>query len=380
MPSALVYCDYNAGSPIRPEALKALRDAAERGGNASSIHGAGRRAKAGLEEARETLASLSGAQSANIVFTGGATEALHLALAASGAASLIVSAIEHDAVWEQAGRLLPEFLTAPVTAAGVVDLDALDGLLARAPKPALLALMLANNESGVIQPVAAAAALVRQHGAMLLVDAAQGLGRVAVDIQALDATYLVVSSHKVGGPQGAGVLILAPGAPFTGPNAGGGQERGRRPGTENIPAIAGFAAAAAAAHAGLSQEVPRLTALRDAFEAEVARDGVFQVFGASAPRLCNTSLVACPGVRAETAVIALDLAGFAVSSGAACSSGKVRASRVLKAMGASEALAGSALRASFGWRSTREDALALAQAMRTLAQRQGIRPVLEGAS
>jgi cysteine desulfurase len=374
------YCDYNATAPIRPEALEAMRIAAEQGGNASSIHGAGRTAKALLEDARERLALCVGAQAANIVFTSGATEALHLALESSGAASLVVSAIEHDAVWLQAERLFPGFAAAPVTADGVVDLAALDSLLGKAAKPALAVVMLANNETGVIQPIPAIAALARQHGAMLLVDAAQALGRVPVDLQALDATFLVASSHKAGGPAGAGLLALAPGAPFSGLRAGGGQERGRRPGTENIPAVAGFAVAAEMGCAALSSEMARLAALRDLFEGEVTADGAFQALGASAERLCNTSLVACPGVRAETAVIALDLAGFAVSSGAACSSGKVRASRVLRAMGAPESLAGSALRASFGWRSTEEDAIGLARAMRALAERRAARPELEGAA
>ena len=226
MPRALVYCDYNAGAPIRPSALTALAKAAADGGNASSVHGAGRQAKARLEEARETLAAACGAQGANVVFTSGATEAAHLALAASGAASFVMAPLEHDAVWEAAALTGLPVITVAACADARLNLASWEDALARAPKPAFAAVMLANNETGVIQPVAQAAAIVRMHGAMLLVDAAQGLGRTPVDLAALDATYLVVSSHKAGGPAGAGALILAPGAPFKTVRTGGGQERG----------------------------------------------------------------------------------------------------------------------------------------------------------
>lgn len=377
MPRALVYCDYNAGAPIRPSALTALAKAAADVGNASSVHGAGRQAKARLEEARETLAAACGAQGANVVFTSGATEAAHLALAASGAASFVMAPLEHDAVWEAAALTGLPVITVAACADGRLDLASWEDALARAPKPALAAVMLANNETGVIQPVAQAAAIARMHGAMLLVDAAQGLGRTPVDLAALDATYLVVSSHKAGGPAGAGALILAPGAPFKTVRAGGGQERGRRPGTENVAAMAGFAAATREAVEALSEEAPRLAALRDAFER--ALDPGYVVIGADAPRLCNTSLVVWPGLKAETAVITLDLAGIAVSSGAACSSGKVRASRTLQAMGLGSDHTASALRVSFGWGSTHEDAEAAAAALNALAARQD-RRALEGAA
>jgi cysteine desulfurase len=369
MSRAIHYCDYNAGAPLRPVALAAWQDVAVLGGNPSSIHGAGRQAKARLETARETLAAGVGAQAQNVVFTSGATEALQLALESCGAASVVVSSIEHDALWEHAPKVFGPVFVVPVTAAGLVDLPGLEALLRDAPKPALVCVMLANNETGAIQPLAQVAPLVRQAGGMLLVDACQAVGRIPVDLATLDATYLVLSSHKLGGPPGAGCLVLAPGAPFASRRAGGGQERGRRPGTENTPAIAGFAAAFADALAQMETERPRLLSLRDAFEAAVTGEGAFQIFSDAVPRLPNTSLVAMAGLRAETAVIGLDLAGFAVSSGAACSSGKVRASRVLLAMGVSEGLAGCALRASFGWGSTLEDALELAAAMRHLAAR-----------
>jgi cysteine desulfurase len=212
---------------------------------------------------------------------------------------------------------------------------------------------LANNETGVIQPIAKLAALCREHGALLLVDAAQAFGRIPVSIGDLDATYLVVSSHKLGGPPGAGALVLAPGAPFVTTRFGGGQERGRRPGTENGAAVVGFATAVEWALKDREEEAKRLAAMRDRFEAALPKDAV--VFGASAPRLPNTSNFALPGLNAETAVIAMDLEGVAISSGAACSSGKVRSSRVLAAMGVAPELAKAALRVSFGHESKQSD-------------------------
>jgi len=348
-----VYCDYNAGAPIRAEAAVAMSRALAAGGNPSSVHSVGRRMRAMIEDARERIASALDASAENVVFTSGATEALHLALTSTGAASLIVSAVEHDAVFEHAGRALKAERTAPVNGDGVIDLDVLGALLETAPKPAFVAVQLANNETGVIQPIAAVAALCREHGALLLVDAAQAFGRIPVSIADLDATYLVVSSHKLGGPPGAGALVLAPGAPFVTTRFGGGQERGRRPGTENGAALAGFATAVEWVLQDLDAEAKRVATLRDRFEAELPRDAV--VFGVNAPRLPNTSNFALPGLNAETSVIAMDLEGVAVSSGAACSSGKVRSSRVLAAMGVAPELAKAALRVSFGHESKESD-------------------------
>lgn len=364
-----IYCDYNAGAPIRAEAAVAMSRALAAGGNASSVHAVGRRMRAMIEDARERIAAALDARAENVVFTSGATEALHLTLASAGAASLIISAIEHDAVFEHAGRALKAEHIAPVTADGLVDLAALGALLAAAPKPALVAVQLANNETGVIQPVAQVAALCRQHGALLLVDAAQAFGRIPVSITDLDATYLVVSSHKLGGPPGAGALVLAPGAPFVTTRFGGGQERGRRPGTENGPALVGFAVAVHWALREREAEARRLAALRDRFEAALPQAAV--IFGAGAPRLPNTSNFALPGLTAETAVIAMDLEGVAVSSGAACSSGKVRASRVLAAMGVAPDVAKAALRVSFGHESKDSDVEELLRALNKIAARRG---------
>lgn len=367
MTKSVLYCDYNAGAPVRAEAAVAFARALAAGGNPSSVHASGRRMRAMIEDARERLAGLLGAAAENIVFTSSATEALHLALASARAASLIVSAVEHDAVHEHATRALNAKLIAPVDTQGLIDLGALEALLPQAAKPALVAVQIANNETGVIQPIARIAALCREHGALLLADAAQAFGRVDVNIADLDASYLVVSSHKLGGPPGAGAVVLAPGAPFATTRFGGGQERGRRPGTENGPAIVGFAVAAEWACGERAAEAARLTALRDAFEAGLPGDAV--VFGAGAPRLPNTSNFALPGLAAETAVIAMDLEGVAISSGAACSSGKVRASRVLAAMGVAPDLARAALRVSFGHETKAGDGAEVLRALAKIAAR-----------
>jgi cysteine desulfurase len=348
-----IYCDYNAGAPIRAEAAVAMSRALAAGGNASSVHSVGRRMRSMIEDARERIGAALDAKAENVVFTSGATEALHLALTSSGAASLVVSAVEHDAVFEQASRAPNVTGVAPVNTDGLIDLAVLATLLAAAPKTALVAVQLANNETGVIQPVKQIAALCREHGALLMVDAAQAFGRIPVSISELDAAYVVVSSHKLGGPPGAGALALAPGAPFVANRFGGGQERGRRPGTENGAALVGFAAGVEWALKEREHEGRRLAMLRDRFEAGLPRGAV--IFGACAPRLPNTSNFALPGLTAETAVIALDLEGVALSSGAACSSGKVRSSRVLAAMGVAPELAKAALRVSFGHESKDSD-------------------------
>lgn len=370
MTKPLVYCDYNAGAPVRAEASVAMTRALAAGGNASSVHGAGRRMRAMIEDAREKVATALGASAENVVFTSGATEALHLVMTSAGAACVIISGIEHDAVYEHAARALNADRIAVVDANGIVDLRALSSQLAEAPKPALVVVQLANNETGVIQPVAKVAALCREHGAMLLVDAAQAFGRMPVSIADLDATYLVVSSHKIGGPPGAGALVLAPGASFATTRFGGGQERGRRPGTENGPAIVGFGVAAEWAIRDMNTDVARMRTLRDRFEAGLPRGAI--VFGKDAPRLPNVSNFALPGLAAETAVVAMDLEGVAVSSGAACSSGKVRSSRVLAAMGLAPDLAKSALRVSFGYASAESDADAALTALNKIAHRRAL--------
>ncbi len=354
------YLDANASEPIRPEAREAALGALSCAGNPASVHKNGRAARGLLEDARETLAERFGAQAGTVVFTSGATEANALALHALGAGrTIIISAVEHDSIRAAA----PDALVLPVDGEGVADLAALGAILARSG-PALVSLMLANNETGVLQPISEAAMLCRRHGALLHVDAVQAAGRCPVDLAALGAHSLALSSHKLGGPLGAGALLLARDAPG-GPRpliAGGGQERGWRGGTPALPSIAGFAAAARAAEPDF-----RLAPLRDAIE-DAARAAGAVVCGFGAPRLANTTCLALPGVRADAQVIALDLDGIAVSAGAACSSGKVAASHVLAAMGLG-ALAGQAIRVSLPWNASRADAEAFACAYPRMAAR-----------
>ena len=350
------YLDANATEPLRPEARAAALAAMDLLGNPSSIHAAGRAARATLEAARRTVAMQFGAVPGGVVFTSGGTEADALAIAGLGKGRRpIVSAVEHDAV----RSAVPGAAVLPVDAEGVACLEALEPLLAEGP--ALLCLMLANNETGVIQPVAEAARLCRRHGALLHVDAVQAPGRIALDMAALGADSLALSGHKVGGPKGAGALLLAPYRDVAALIAGGGQERGRRGGTPALPAIAGFAAAAIAAAPG------GMAALRDRAEAAAVGAGAV-VLGAGAPRLPNTTCLALPGVPAEVQVIALDLAGVQVSAGAACSSGKVAQSHVLAAMGAG-ALAGEAIRVSLPWNVSAPDVDAFIGAYTAMAAR-----------
>ena len=354
----MIYLDANATEPLRPAAQAAVLAALAGLGNPSSVHAAGRAARRRLEDAREAIATCFGAAPGALVFTSGGTEADALAVHALGRGRrLIVGATEHDAI--RAAAAGAEIL--PVDRDGVADLDALRRLLAG--PPALVCLMAANNETGVLQPVAAAAALCRAAGARLHVDAVQAAGRIALDFAALGADSLALSSHKLGGPAGAGALLLAPAVADAAPLiAGGGQERGRRGGTPALPAIAGFAAAAQEA-GGAAQLAP----LRNAIERAAAAAGAV-VIGAAAPRLPNTACLALPGMRAETQVIALDLAGIAVSAGAACSSGKVARSHVLDAMGLGT-LAGEAIRVSLPWSATEADVAAFAAAYRQVAER-----------
>lgn len=313
--------DANATEPPRPEARAALLEALEAGGNPSSVHAGGRLARALLERARASVARLAGAAPAQVVFTAGGTEANALAIHALGAGRrLLVGATEHAAVRAAA----PGAEILPVHADGTLALAALEAALRHGP-PALVCAMAANNETGVLHPLEEVRALCAAHGALLHVDAVQAarLGRLPA------ADSLALSAHKLGGPMGAGALVLAAGLHVSPLIAGGGQERGRRGGTEPLPAIAGFGAAA-----GAPYDAARIARLRDAIEAGVrgmAPEAV--IAGAAAPRLPNTSLIVLPGVPAETQVIALDLAGVRVSAGAACSSGKVARSHVLEAMG-----------------------------------------------
>jgi cysteine desulfurase len=341
------YLDWNATAKLRPEAREAILLAMETGGNPSSVHGEGRAARRLVELAREQVAALVGAKPREVVFTSGGTEANTLALAPALGDTLLASAIEHPSV--RSGGRFSKAEEIPVTVDGVVDLDALKRRLVAVSRP-LVSIMLANNETGVIQPVAEASEIVHAAGGLLHVDAVQGPGRVACDFKALGADLMTLSAHKIGGPLGAGALIKRDSIDLEPLLKGGGQERGARAGTENVPGAAGFGAAAAAVSRSWPEEASRMTALRDRLEAGLkAISPQAVIFGAGAERLPNTTLFAVPGVKAETAVIALDLEGIAVSSGAACSSGKVTPSHVLAAMGVSAGLTRGAIRLSLGY-------------------------------
>jgi cysteine desulfurase len=351
-----VYLDWNATTPLRPEAKAAMAAAWELSGNPSSVHAEGRRARRLVEEARVAIAEAVGGLARNVVFTSGGTEANALALTpglrrASGPAveQLLVSAVEHASVLA-GGRFSADAInTVGVTRSGVLDLDRLRAALAAGP-PALVSVMLANNETGALQPVAEAAELVHAVGGVLHVDAIQALGKIPVDIKALHADLVTVSAHKIGGPKGAGAVIVADGVSGLEPLLrGGGQEVGRRAGTENVAGIAGFAAAVKAAMAAFGEDTNRLEGLRDRLERGLRQSPGTIVFSDDVKRLPNTTLFTAPGLKAETAVIGFDLAGIAVSSGSACSSGKVQPSHVLEAMGFGADLAQGAVRLSLGW-------------------------------
>ena len=364
-----VYLDHCATSPLRPEARTAMTAAFDVVGNPSSVHADGRAARALLEQARGQVASLADAKPASVTFTSGGTEANVLAVrsaVAAGSRRLLVSAIEHDCVREAALASGVEVVELPVLANGVLDLEALQAALDAWPPaagPVFLALMAANNETGVIQPVREAGERVRAAGGWLHVDAVQAAGRIPVGLDLYCADTLALSAHKLGGPQGIGALVAGPGSRIVRDLPGGGQEQGRRAGTQNLIGAAGFGAAAAAAIM-TGSACPRA---RDQAAAILAEAGA-QVVGADAPRLADVLCIAAPDMPSEIQVMGLDLAGVRVSAGAACSSGKVKPSRVLEAMGLGE-LAGCAIRLSGGWSTRPEDWRAAAGAWIDLKSR-----------
>jgi cysteine desulfurase len=344
------YLDWNATAPLRPEAVAAMSDALRRWGNPSSVHRRGRAARQTIERAREAVAGLLGdVDPSGVIFVSGGTEANHLALLGTGRERVLVSAVEHDSV----RHAVPAAEVIPVGPDGVVALDELDWLLGADLRPALVSAMYANNETGIIQPIGEIASIAHRHGAIFHCDAIQAAGKTALEVGAFGTDLVSLSAHKIGGPPGVGALIVTGGVDLTPLLRGGGQEHRRRAGTENLPGIAGFAAAAAAADIGAYE---RVAALRDGLEAEIAAiapDAV--VLGAAANRLPNTSAIAMPGVAAETQVVALDLDGVMVSAGAACSSGKVGPSHVLAAMRVDPEIAASTIRVSLGWSSNKAE-------------------------
>jgi cysteine desulfurase len=370
------YLDYNATAPVRAAARAAMAEALLLPGNPSSVHAEGRAARAMVEAARAEVATLAGCAPSQVTFTGSGSEANNLALSGTRPARVVVSSIEHASILRPAAERTGAFALVPVNQDGIVDLASLEEALATPCDggPTLVSIMLANNETGVIQPLREIVALAKRAGALCHVDAVQALGRIALDFDSLGCDLMSLSAHKIGGPKGTGALIRRDGLALAPLVAGGGQERGLRAGTENVAGIAGFGAASAAARKELAggREIPRLGALRDRVEAAVrAASQRAVVIGAAAPRLANTSCIAMPGMKAETQVMAFDLAGLAVSAGSACSSGKVEPSHVLTAMNLAPDVAESAVRISFGFESTEADADAFIAEWRRLHARTG---------
>ena len=369
-----IYLDWNATAPLRPEAREAMAAAWDLSGNPSSVHAEGRHARRLVEDARAAVARAVGALPRNVVFTSGGTEANALALtpglrrdSTPPVERLLVSAIEHASVLV-GGRFPTEAIgRIGVTSAGLLDLDRLRATLQGGP-PALVSVMLANNETGAVQPVAEAAEIVHAAGGLLHVDAIQAFGKIPFDIKGLNADLITVSGHKIGGPKGAGAVVLAEGVRGLEPLLrGGGQELGRRAGTENVADIAGFGAAVRAAIGSLENDAIRIENLRNRLEKGLRQTPGAIVFSGDVPRLPNTTLFTVPGMRAETAVIGFDLEGIAVSSGSACSSGKVQPSHVLKAMGFGPEIAQGAVRLSLGWSTSPADIDRCLEAWRKLA-------------
>ncbi|PSC05784.1 cysteine desulfurase [Alsobacter soli] len=364
------YLDHNATSDLRPEAREAMLAALDAGGNASSVHAEGRAARGRIEAAREEVAALAGCAASRIVFTSGGTEANVLALTPfvercgerQVLDRLLTTAVEHPCVLEGARFPSDRIERIPVTADGVVDLAWLGQRLATATtagERVMASVQAANNETGVVQPVRAAADLVHVHDGVLHCDAVQALGKTGFSVAASGADLVALSAHKIGGPQGVGALVVSGGLHIADRVLrGGGQERGARAGTENGPGVAGFGAAAKATREAGEAERGRIRALRDRLEIElltIAPEAV--IFGGAVERLPNTTLFALPGLRAETALIAFDLEGVALSSGSACSSGKVKRSHVLEAMGVSPDLCSGAIRVSLGWSTEEADVI-----------------------
>jgi cysteine desulfurase len=357
-----VYLDWNATAPLRHEAREAMADACDLFGNPSSVHAEGRRARRLIEQARAVISGAVGARPQNLVFTSGGTEANALALTPAlhrgfgfPVTRLLVSAIEHPSVLA-GGWFSPDAIeTIDVTKSGVVDLDHVSAMLADGA-PALVSVMLANNETGALQPITEVAEIVHEAGGLLHVDAIQAFGKISFDINRMNADMVTLSAHKIGGPKGVGALVLAEGVlGFEPLLRGGGQELGRRAGTENVAGIAGFGAAAKAAMSALEDDATRLEALRNRLEDGLRQTPGAIVLSADVPRLPNTTLFTVPGLKAETAVIGFDLAGIAVSSGSACSSGKVQPSHVVEAMGFGPEIAQGAVRLSLGWSTSDAD-------------------------
>jgi cysteine desulfurase len=357
MRSHRTYLDHNATSPQKPAATAAMLDALDRAGNASSVHAEGRIARALVDDAREAIARAVGVMPQMVIFTSGGTEANNLAL--KGAARVLVSAVEHPSVLEAAWASGKAVEIIPVDRNGIVDLESLERMMMAVGPKALVSVMLANNETGVIQPVRKVAEIARRRGALVHTDCVQAFGKIPVNFGVLGVDLMSLSAHKLGGPVGVGALIAREGLTLEPLIRGGGQELRRRAGTENVPAIAGFAAA-------VPENPLDISALRDRLESEL--EGAV-IVGSTVDRLPNTTCMAWPGVDAETLLMAFDLDGFAISSGSACSSGKVAKSHVLSAMGLSADIVAGAIRVSLGWNTTQEAVDRFVAAAKTIIAR-----------
>ncbi len=372
----MIYMDYNATAPMKPAVRAAILESMERYGNPSSVHRFGRIARRYTEEGRAAVAAFVGVKPAQVIFTGGGTEANNMIFNGMNGVHFVTSSVEHDSVL----ACTPNAVRLPVNADGVVDLAAAEKILKAAPAKTLVSVILVNNETGVVQPVAEIARIAKQYGHLVHTDAVQAAGKLPIDFADLGVDFLTLSAHKIGGPQGLGALIVGEKVALQSMLKGGGQEMNRRAGTENVAGIVGFGVAAQLAADDL-RDVPRLSVWRDELQKQLqdiaGKDAV--VLGDSALRVANTLCIAMRGVGSETQVMAMDLAGVAVSAGSACSSGKVKASHVLKAMGFADDVAGSALRISLGWNTKPADIKACIEAWRAIYQRTRQNPRSEAA-
>ena len=349
--NANCYLDYNASAPMRPTAIHAMQEAMHLVGNPSSVHKHGREVNKTLTKARDLLTETIGAKNSKVIFTSGGTESNNLALQGCKVGNTMVSDIEHDSVLFAAGsnnRI-------PVNAEGIVDLTRFEEILSRQTNPSLISVMLANNETGVIQPLREITSMAHNHNCLVHCDGVQALGKMDVNMSHLGVDLLSLSAHKAGGPKGVGALIVADGVKVDPQLIGGGQEYSLRPGTENFVSISGFAATVAEIQKK-PEEIGRISKMHSNLENKLRESFAdVEIFGSNSPRLVNTTCVRMRGLPAETQVIALDLAGISVSAGSACSSGKVTTSHVLKAMGLSSTIANETIRISIGWGTTDDD-------------------------
>lgn len=361
-----VYLDHNATTALRPCAADAMGEAMALTGNPSSVHRFGRVARRLVEDGREAVAALVGASPADVIFTSGGSEANNLCLRGTDRTTIFASAVEHPSVLHAS----EDIVEVTVDGDGVVDLSALGDLLSRNEAPALVSVMMANNETGVIQPIEEISRIAHAHGALVHCDAVQAAGKVPLSMSRLGVDLMTLSAHKIGGPSGVGAVVVANGVTLAALNRGGGQERGVRAGSENVVGIAGFSAAAAVAPSQEDQ-FREIAEWRDSLESDLADTAPIQIFGCGVRRLPNTTCVSMPGVEAETQVMAFDLDGIAVSAGSACSSGKVEPSHVLKAMGIGAGEADCAIRVSLGWNNRKADVTRFVEAWRKLYTRLG---------